>query len=270
MALIIEDSRAWEAKLVDFGGILALAHPMRQKIVELLSKRKMSLKEIAKYFKTSQQKIYYHLVKLRKAGIIEEQERRYFAPFLNFAFVKTKPMPYRNFGSFPPFAENGVVKCRIVVGSPDPHGKFKARARDGHIAAEVAAFFASFGTLPWPFVLTDQEVREVNGNLVLVGGPIVNLLSARFNELFPIRFDGREIVTPSKRYAEDEIGFVARASYEHGELLLVAGRTRSATRAAALALRELGPKIKKGVVVSGYDEDGDGIVDGFEVIERVM
>ena len=50
--------------------------------------------------------------------------------------------------------------------------------------------------------------------------------------------------------------------------MMIAGRTRAGTRAAVLGLRKFFEELKKGyIVVQGFDEDGDGIVDSVELLE---
>ncbi|HDR53083.1 MAG TPA: ArsR family transcriptional regulator [archaeon] len=262
----------------------AVAHPLRINILKALHRKPMYPIEIAKQFNMIEQKIYYHIKKLKRAGLVREVEEKQMrggrakllAPSaLAFGFVMECAQGgdlLETRQSFDPFVKGGLVDARLVVGSPDPHGPHRARARDGHIAAEVAGFFAGIGTLKWPFVFEDTEIRDVKDNLILLGGPVVNLWSAKYNSLFPVRFNGKSIHSAKKEHTEDWVGFVAVADHPEAperKLMMVAGRSRAGTRAAALALKKFPDRIHKNgyIVVQGFDEDGDGIVDSVEVIE---
>ena len=238
--------------------------------------------EIAKKLGVIEQKVYYHINLLKRAGVLREVETKQMRGgkakvlkpvALAFGFVMEGASggEFVKGVDFEPFVRSGVVEARIVVGSPDPHGRSRARARDTHIAAEVAAFLARMGTTPWPLVYEDVEVKDLSGNLILLGGPVVNTLSARFNERFPVKFRDRAIVSPKKEYTEDWVGFVAIADNPEdpeAKLMMIAGRTRAGTRAAVLGLRKFFEELKKGyIVVQGFDEDGDGIVDSVELLE---
>jgi hypothetical protein len=118
----------------------------------------------------------------------------------------------------------------------------------------------------------------------------VNAVTARLNDSLPVRFEhseqaagvpyGRIYSELSRRsYAEDEIGVVVRAknplSREH-EILLLAGRRHTGTRAAVLALTTRLDDLAKGNayrsgadarVVEGVDADSDGVVDAVEFRE---
>ncbi len=284
MNAIVLNSKVYPAVVSrDYSSIRAVSHPIRIKILEMLSERPMYPIEIAKRLKMIEQKVYYHINILKKAELVEEVDvrqmrggkARLLRPVaLAFGFVmpNAKGGDFVEGGDFEPFVQDGVVNARIVVGSPDPHGRSRARARDGHIAAEVAAFFAKLGSIPWPFIYEDVEVKDLRSNLILVGGPVVNVLSDRFNDYFPVRFDGRAIRSPGKEYTEDWIGFVSVSRnplFPDSRMMMIAGKTRSGTRAASLALRRYFDEVKnKGyVIVQGFDEDGDGVVDSVELVE---
>ncbi len=261
----------------------AVGNALRLKILRELNERPMYPIELAKKFNMIEQKIYYHIKILKKVGLVKEVEERQMRggkakllspTALAFGFVMdcAQGGEMVKASDFAPFIKGGVVDAKLVVGSPDPHGPHRARARDGHIAAEIASFFAGMATTKWPFVYEDTEIRNINDNLILLGGPVVNMLSAKYTSQFPVRFNGKSIHSPDKEYSEDWVGFVAVTShpeYPEKKIMMVAGRSRAGTRAAALALKKYPEHVqKKGyVVVQGFDEDGDGIVDSVEIIE---
>jgi DNA-binding transcriptional ArsR family regulator len=284
MDAVIKDSKMFNAVVSDNSELMkALAHPMRLKILEMLSDKPMYPIEIARKFKTIEQKIYYHINIMKKAGVLRELEERQMrggkakllvptASAFGFLLKDSRGGEIVSYADYPPFVEGGVVNARLVVGSPDPHGKSRARSRDGHLASEVSAFFARMGTMPWPFVYEDTELRNTQGNLILLGGPVVNTISAKFNEFMPVQFIERSIKSPEKEYSEDWCGTVCIANNPSDpgkKIIMIAGRSRSGTRAAILGLRNYFEDVrKKGyVIVQGFDEDGDGIVDSVDKLE---
>ena len=182
------------------------------KILTMLSKKEMYPLEIARELGMHEQKVYYHIRKLAKAGAItverEEKKKGATAKYyktVSPAFGIEFPdgyTPIQNLSLlsidkqlqefFKEFITNGVFDGKIVVGSPQPHGPFKTSARDGHYAAHLALFLGQFAKMPSEFaVKLDVDVKaekEEKNNLILVGGPGTNLLTQEINEYLPIKF----------------------------------------------------------------------------------
>ncbi len=267
----------------DSSVLKAVAHPIRKQILEMILKTPMYPIEIARKLKMIEQKIYYHINILKKAELVYEVEERQMrggkakllspkATAFGYIMEHARGGEVVTYTDYPPFVSGGVVNAKIIVGSPDPHGPNRARARDGHLASEIASFFGRMGTIPWPFVFTDIELKDYSGNLILLGGPVVNLVSARFNNFLPVQFQARSIKGRGKEYTEDWCGFVASCSNPEDrgkQIMVIAGRTGSGTRAAILGFRKYFKKVQeKGyIIVQGFDEDGDGIVDSVDLLE---
>ncbi len=182
------------------------------KILMLLSKKEMYPLEIAKQLGMHEQKVYYHIRKLAKAGAItvarEENKKGATAKYYKTAspaFGIEFPDGYKPVQNlcmlgisdqlqefFKEFIKDGTFDGKIVVGSPQPHGPFKTSARDGHYAAHLALFLGQFAKMPTEFVVKlDVDVKaekEEKNNLILVGGPGTNLLTQEINEYLPIKF----------------------------------------------------------------------------------
>jgi hypothetical protein len=182
------------------------------KILTILSKKEMYPLEIAKQLCMHEQKIYYHIRKLAKAGAItvvrEEKKKGATAKYYKAsspAFGIEFPLGYRPIQNlctlsldetlqkfFKEFIADGVFDGKIVVGSPLPHGPFKTSARDGHYAAHLALFLGQFAKMPTEFAVkldVDAKVeKEEKNNLILVGGPGTNLLTQEVNDYLPIKF----------------------------------------------------------------------------------
>lgn len=284
MDAIVKDSLMYSAVVSNNPLIMkAVAHPIREKILQMTLEKPMYPVEISKALNMIEQKIYYHIKILKQAGIIEEVAEKQMrggrarlivprATAFGYIMRDAKGGEVVTYSDYPPFVVGGVVNAKIVVGSPDPHGPDRARARDGHLSAEIAAFFGRMGTIPWPFIYTDIELKNYKGNLIILGGPVVNTVAGKFNNFFPVRFVDRAIKSPTKEYSEDWCGFVAISDNPKDmgkKAMLIAGRTGSGTRAAILGLRKYFKEVeKKGfIVVQGFDEDGDGIVDSIDLLE---
>lgn len=284
------------------------------KILNMLAEVEMYPMEIAKKLGVHEQKVYYHIRKLAKAGAIavvrEEEKKGAIAKYyraVSPAFGIELPFGYRNVKAAtfaymaerlqqffnPLIKEDGSFDGKIVVGSPDPHGPFKARARDGHYASYLALFLGQFVRLPVDFIIKlDVDVKaekEENNNLILVGGPGTNLLTQEVNDCLPIRFS----MMPSEHgflfgglvsqktqnvYTGDAVGVVARIANpwnKEKRIIVLAGNKAVGTKACVLALARFWKQTLKNfksendfaTVIQGFDLDGDGKVDSIEAIE---
>lgn len=284
------------------------------KILSMLADAEMYPMEIAKKIGVHEQKVYYHIRKLAKAGVItivrEEEKKGAIAKYyramssafgieLPFGYTNVKTHTFTYMGEqlqqfFSPFiGKDGNFYGKIVVGSPDPHGSFKARARDGHYASYLTLFLGQFVQVPEDFVIkldVDMKAeKEENSNLILVGGPGTNLLTQEVNDYLPIRFS----MTPSEHgflfgglvsqktqnvYTGDAVGIVARIVNPWNtekRIIVIAGNKAVGTKACVLALAKFWKQTLKqfkrkndfATVIQGFDLDGDGKVDSIEVIE---
>src|SRR3990167_8357481 len=184
----------------------SISSGLAQRILHLLAKEAMYPIDIAKALRVHEQKIYYHIRNLEKAGIIKivkkETKQGATANFYSLtepAFVikfknfesTSKIAQVRNESEFlEPFIKDGQLDALIIVGSPDPHGPDKARSRDGYYGMDLALFLGTFlNYVPKFNVKLDTEVREKeleNSNLVIIGGPRVNMVSEKVNRKLPV------------------------------------------------------------------------------------
>jgi len=291
----------------------AVLNPLSWRILESLGEGEMYPIEIAKKLGVHEQKVYYHIRRLAEAGVIrvvrEEEKKGATAKFYGVsspAFGVELPFGQRKIGQLPvpsmdeklnrflsPFLKDGVFDGKIVVGSPDEHGPFKARARDGHYASYLGLFLGQFVQLPEDFVIKlDVDVKvekEETNNLILVGGPGTNLLTQEVNEFLPMKFS----MTPSEHgflfgglvsaktgnvYTSDAVGLIARIPNpwnKQKRIIVLAGNKAIGTKACVLALTRFWKHALKNfdgeddfaAVIQGFDLDGDGKVDSIEVLE---
>ncbi|MGD0644600.1 MAG: helix-turn-helix domain-containing protein [Candidatus Bathyarchaeia archaeon] len=244
------------------------------KILALLSKKEMYPLEIARQLEMHEQKVYYHIRKLAKAGAItverEEKKKGATAKYyktVSPAFGIEFPYGYKPIQNlcllsidkqlqefFKEFISNGIFDGKIVVGSPQPHGPFKTSARDGHYAAHLALFIGQFAKMPTEFaVKLDVDVKaekEEKNNLILVGGPGTNLLTQEVNEYLPIKFTmqsseqgfllgGLSSKKTLQVYTSDVSGLIAKIVNPWDKtkrIVVLAGNKAVGTKACVLAL----------------------------------
>jgi len=290
-----------------------IANKLSWQILRLISEREMYPIEIAKKLGIHEQKVYYHIRKLAEAEVIkkvrEEEKKGAIARYYQAAYPAFGvELPFGNRRTtafdmpemdeklkqfFSPFLTNTVFDGKIVVGSPDPHGPFKARARDGHYAAHLSLFLGRYVELPDDFaVKLDVDVKvekEEKNNLILVGGPGTNLLTQEINEFLPTRFSvksteqgflfgGLNSQKTNNVYTSDNIGLIAKIAnpWDHDkQIIVIAGNKAVGTKACVLALAKFWNETLKNfngtdafaAVIQGFDMDGDGKVDAIEVLE---
>jgi DNA-binding transcriptional ArsR family regulator len=271
------------------------------KILLVLSKKEMYPMEIAKVLKIHEQKVYYHVRKLERAGAIavtrKEEKKgataRYFKA-VSPAFGIELPQEYRSIKQlslltmeeqiqrfFKEFIkDDGAFRGKIVVGSPAPHGPFKTVARDGHYAAHLTFFLGQFVKMPDDFAIKlDVDVKaekEERNDLMLVGGPGTNLLTQEINEFLPIRFDMRSSAEgflfgglvsgrTSVVYTSDNIGLVAKIvnPWDRSKrIIILAGNKAVGTKACVLALTNFWKKTLKNYK---GDDTFAKVVQGFDL-----
>jgi DNA-binding transcriptional ArsR family regulator len=255
------------------------------RILVMLSEKEMYPLEMAKKLGVHEQKVYYHVRKLARAGAItvarEEEKKGATAKYykaVSSAFGIELPQGYRAIRKlsllgmdeqvqkfFREFVtEDGAFEGKIVVGSPTPHGPFKTSARDGHYASFLTFFLGQFARMPEEFAIKlDVDVKaekEEKNSLILVGGPGTNLLTQELNEYLPIRFNmqpseqgflfgGLVSRKTSNVYTADVVGLIAKIVNPWDKtkrVIVLAGNKAVGTKACVLALTSFWKKTLKG------------------------
>lgn len=295
-----DEMHSLPAKEIKGDAITSLSSELAQKILSLLAKEPLYPVDIAKKLKVHEQKVYYHIRNLEKAGIISVVKKETKQGAVANYYALTQPSFIFRFKDFEktnkitqikedttylsPFIKDGQLNALIVVGSPDPHGPDKARSRDGYYGMDLALFLGTFlHYVPQFNVKLDTEVREkdLQNNIILIGGPIVNKVTEKINDKLPILFKNGNITSTltGETYPQDECGMIVKAKnplHKEKSILVVAGNRFSGTRAAIIAFLKHFDKLQKGNVhnvsikanvVEGMDMDSDGIVDDVEFRE---
>ena len=290
----------FRAKEVEAEKLNVFRSELAFRILRELAKKPACAMDLARSLSEHEQKIYYHLRRLEKAGIISLERREVRAgalakiykvdyPYLAVKMFEDKPIEYfsrpKELEILYPFIENGQMNAIIVVSSPDPHGRFGASSSDGYAAIDLALFLGSFLKKPEINYRLDTQIEEedIKKNLILVGGPKANIVVDKLNKFLPIYFDEKNdwliVSTLSKNlYRDEDVGLIIKMRNPFNErryIFLFCGKRFKGTRAATLALikhwkeLEKGNKFRDGIarVVKGIDRDSDGIIDDCVFIE---
>ncbi len=284
--------------------ISSVSSDMAWKILRVLDEKPMYPNELARKLKIHEQKIYYHINRMLRAGLIEvvrEESRhgavcKFFAPAAHaFGFelpsgeTETKRGSTENHPRLNDFLyefiKDGVFNGSIIVGSPTQHGPFLTTARDGHYAAQLGIFLGDFCSTGKRFVVKlDTELRAEEShrrNLVIIGGPVANMVCADLNEKLKIRFNWDKnwlIISEKGHYSGDTDGLIARITnpWDDGKkIIMLSGLKFEGTKACILGLTQQHEKVLKGFnknrdfyrVIRGLDKDGDGKVDDIKILE---
>jgi len=254
------------------------------KILGMLSETEMYPLEVAKKLGIHEQKVYYHIRKLAKAGAItiarEEEKKGAIAKYykaVSPAFGIELPQGYRTIHRLSLLSmnqqiqkffkelitEDGRFEAKLVVGSPTPHGPFKTSARDGHYASYLTFFLGQFAKIPEEFAIKlDVDVKaekEEKNHLILVGGPGTNLLTQEVNEHLLTKFNmqsseqgflfgGLVSRKTSHVYTADTVGLIAKIvnPWDNTKRIIVlAGNKAVGTKACVLALTNFWKKTLK-------------------------
>lgn len=289
------------ALVTDPGKLKLILDPLSWKILKILSEKEMYPLEIARKMGVHEQKVYYHIRKLCRAGAItvakEEEKKGATAKYYTVvapAFGIELPQEYRSIRKlsllgmeeqirmfFKEFMrKDGTFDGKIVVGSPTPHGPFKTSARDGHYASHLTFFLGQFVKPPGDFAIKlDVDVKaekEEKNNLILVGGPGTNLLAEEVNDCLPIKFNmqtskegflfgGLVSKKTGRVYTADTVGIVAKVANpwdKRRRIIVLAGNKAVGTKACVLALTDFWQKTLRGY---GGEEPYARVIQGFDL-----
>ncbi len=287
----------------------AALSPLAWRILLSVSEKPSYPKEIGKRLKVHEQKVYYHIRNLEKSGLVRvaKTESMYGVTAkiydINepaFALVlkdmeesqKLSQINDEHHGFLHPFISKGNLNATIVVGSLDPHGPTKARAKDAPYGINLGVFLGSFlNYAPSASVKLDTEIAkdDLKQNLIIIGGPGVNRLAAQINEKLPIKFKEdlkrkgfyTDIFSSLSRktYGEDENGIIVKMKspfVADKHIMVIAGKRSQGTKSAILAIMNRLDEVCSGnahnpkviaKVVEGIDSDSDGVIDSVEIKE---
>ncbi|HYM41006.1 MAG TPA: helix-turn-helix domain-containing protein [Thermoplasmata archaeon] len=308
---IVEESQdgavAREVETIDKPArVGALSSPLAWRILQELAKQPDYPNALADRLKVHEQKVYYHVRRLETAGFLkvvrEEPKRgasaRVLAPTADaFAILLKSRTASVPFPALPrsgivsrfleEFSRGGTFDGCIVVGAPVPHGPFVTTARDSPYAVQLGFFLGRLFAAPKGLVTRlDTEVKAAGPdkeNMVLVGGPVANIITMDLNPHLAVNFDWKQVwhvdSSRTKRtYADEDVGLVAKVPNPWNPaktVVVLSGLHYRGTLSSILGLTQFADDVLDGYesgtefyrVVSGQDRDGDGRIDAVSVLE---
>ena len=283
--------------------LAVLASNLSLKIITELAKEPGCAMDLARSLNEHEQKIYYHLRRLEKAGIVnlKKKEKRYGMTANIFGLASPvvaaklhedgrsvkesriiRDPKIENF--LHPFIKESQLNCSIVVGNPYSHGKFDKGATEGVHMVNLAFMMGGFiNKIDFSrFKLdTEMENKDLKDNLIVLGNPQTNVIIDKLNRKMPIYFDiKRDCIisrNSGKSYTDVRTGIVMKINNpfkKDKKILVLGGKTRG-TRASVLActkylhmLIENDSEIENMIrVVRGFDKSGNGVIDSVTILE---
>ena len=280
-----------------------LANKTALDLVKELSFKPLCAMDLARRLGLHEQKVYYNLRNLEKAGIIKllkTEERTggtakiytLAEPVVSVklaenAFMTTDTnVSIKNLDLLRPFVEDGKLNAKIILGNPHVHGKYDESARDGVYAFDLALFLGNFLTdIELPCFMFDTQVKkeDLNDNLILIGNPKFNTIVDRINSELPVYFDKEKewslvSKTTNKVYDQISVGVVIKCKNPFNKkkkILILAGKRTRGTKAAIIAFTQHTEKIMKNPtieedthrIILGLDKDNDYELDHVKFLE---
>ena len=281
------------------------ASGLGHKILKLLARGPDYPSNIARELKLYHQTAYYHMKRLEKAGLVVRASRKdvrggkaqlyalssdgYAVEFdvrgeeLKVPSSFSRPARFgRFFDEF--ISPKGELDGWIVVGSPEAHGPNRTQGRDGHYAIQLGFALGQFVSIPRTFPVkldVDLKAEKLQGsNLIVVGGPRTNVISAELNQYLPVRFSeegffGSIVDQSGRKYLSEFEALLAKVKnpWDRSKVCVIAaGLSGAATKGAVIGLTNMAEQVLAGysggdfgVVLRGLDMDGDGKVDSAEI-----
>ncbi|MCW1294057.1 MAG: hypothetical protein QXJ12_01430 [Candidatus Parvarchaeota archaeon] len=182
------------------------------------------------------------------------------------------------------FLDKGEFNGYICVGSSDPHGEYKAIAKDTNYAIYLGMFFGRYVSLPkdFPIVLdTDVISRNLFGSdLMVIGGPVTNMVTRDINNFLPVKFfkeEGWMLKYKDNIYGNENEGVIERIRNPYDKsktIILLSGIKNKGTLSAILAATKFASSTFKNyqgeqtwhTIIRGYDVSGKGSIDVVEPV----
>ncbi len=286
--------------------VAPLSSPLAWRILQELARAPDYPNALAARLNVHEQKVYYHVRRLERAGLLEvireESKRgasaRVLAPTAEaFAIVlkgRGKPvasplLPHAGIVArfLEEFSSDGMFNGSIVVGSPYTHGPFSTTSRDSPYAVELGFFLGRLFAAPKrPLVRLDTELKAagpVRDHLILVGGPVANIITMDLNPHLAVNFDWKQVwrmesSRTKRHYADEQVGLIAKVRSPWNPsraVVLLGGLHAVGTMAAILGVTQSADDVLDGYkpgedfyrVVAGQDRDADGRIDTVSILE---
>ncbi|MBI2547478.1 MAG: helix-turn-helix domain-containing protein [Candidatus Aenigmarchaeota archaeon] len=283
----------------------ALNSKVALKIVKALSESPASAIDVSRKLKLHEQKVYYHIRNLEKAGIIYtiSSERRQgmiakiysvVSPVISAKLYDRGLEIKESFGFeldrkslefLSPLVFDTKLNSIIVVGDTYSHGRFDKSSDEVNYMVDLLLFFGRFADGLGSFGKLDVKIKDsdLKNNLILIGNNKTNSVIERLNSKLPAHFDetGKESIISKiskTTYSDPRIGIIVKTTNPFDsskKILLIGGIGRRGAQAAALALTKYSTMFMESIksfddivkVVRGFDSDGDDVIDSIKILE---
>jgi hypothetical protein len=295
----------------DVSSMNVLSNPVAWKIMQLLSAEPKYTAQVARELRIYEQSAYYYMQKLLRIGAIRQSGTRTIRGGTARLYKTVNPSyglemdwgesdfsglsnsnrrEMKNFVFFKEFIRDNLFNGLIVVGAPDPHGPYKSSARDGHYAIQLAFSLGNLCSISDEFIVKlDSDARAeraIDGrNVVSIGGPGTNIVTAEFNKYMPIKFNESNFwsglaAETGELYNMDNHGLIAKIRNPYDDkntVIIVAGVRSIGTKSAVLGLTNFATQTLRNyveghewaIVVQGFDMNADGKIDHVDIIKEI-
>jgi len=294
--------RLYESLLLDAKHLGIFSNGLAVKIIGELAMRPLCAMDIARRLKQHEQKIYYHLRKMKDAGIVRLNgvEHRYGMTAKMYELVspviaaKLYEDGYETKSAnpvvdpvmsefFSPFIKDGKLNSKIIIGDPYPHGEYNVPANEGTFLTDLLLMFGGLvRNLEFPAYRLDTEVKnaDLKNNLILIGNARTNTIINKMNKMNgnkAVKFDkSGNLVSEGSVYSNPITGVILKCANpfsKNKKILMIGGVRSRGMRASIIALTQyFGTIIDKQTdnvvrIIEGYDKDGDRIIDSIRVVK---
>lgn len=294
-SLILENPKAFSA----------LNSKLALKIVKALAESPAPAIDISRKLKVHEQKIYYHIRRLERAGIIYtiSNEKRHGMIAKIFSVVSPViaaklydkgteiketlglELDHKSSEFFSPIVSNNKLSALIVVGDTYSHGKFDRGSDELNYMVDVLLFLGKFSDGTESHTKLDVKIKEteLKNNLILLGNNKTNSIIEKINSKLPAFFEetGKEVLiskVSNTTYSDPRIGIIIKTTNPFNpdkKLLLIGGIGRRGAQAATLALTKYRNTFVESIknfdnivkIVKGFDSDGDDVIDSIKILE---
>ncbi len=284
----------------------ALNSKIAFKIVKSLAESPASAIDVSRKLKIHEQKVYYHVRRLERAGIIYtiSNEKRHGMIAKIFSVVSPVivaklydkgvevkegikvGLDHKLLEFLSPFILDGNLNATIILGDTYSHGKFDKGSDEVNYMLDMLLFLGKFSnSFNESYSRLDVKIKdkELKNNLIIIGNNKTNSIIEKLNNKLNAYFDetGKESLTSKisgRNYSDPRIGVIIKTINPFDtskKILLIGGIGRRGAQASALALTKYSNMLIESIknfddivkVVRGFDSDGDDVIDSIKILE---
>jgi len=279
-----------------------LANKTALDLIKELSLKPLCAMDLARRLGLHEQKVYYNLRRLEKAGIIKLLRTEERTGGTAKVYALTEPVvsvklaensflttdmsiTINNLDFLRPFVNDGQLNAKVIIGDPYSHGKYDEPATESPYIFDFALMLGGYlKDLNFPNYKLDTEISDadLNDNLILFGNARTNMAIDKINSKLPVYFDTDSGFLVSKfsnkTYKDPRIGTILRFKNPFNgkkEILIFGGVRSRGVRAAIIAFTKHLDEIINSVnsdgslakIVEGYDKRGNRVIDSVKFLE---